>query len=102
MCFGSDGYLYIAIGDEGGAGDYDDNAQDRSRIFGKILRIDVDQNVDTTPYHGIPPDNPYAGNTDGYREDIWAYGLRNPWRISFDVPTGRLIAGDVGQRTWEG
>jgi glucose/arabinose dehydrogenase len=101
MCFGADGYLYISVGDEGGGGDPDDNAQDRASIFGKILRIDVDQNVDTVPYHGIPGDNPYAGNTAGYREDIWAYGLRNAWRISFDAPSGRLIAGDVGQSTYE-
>jgi len=101
MCFGSDGYLYIAIGDEGGAGDTDDNAQDRTRIFGKILRIDVNQNVDTPPYHGIPPDNPYVGNSSGYREDIWAFGFRNPWRISFDAQSGLLIAADVGQRQWE-
>ena len=101
MCFGDDGYLYIGIGDEGGAGDTDNNAQDRSRIFGKILRIDVDQNVDTVPHHGIPPDNPYAGNVLGYREDIWAYGFRNPWRISFDAMSGMLIAGDVGQGSFE-
>lgn len=101
LCFGSDGYLYIGIGDEGGAGDPDDNAQDRSRVFGKILRIDVDQNVNTPPYHGIPADNPYAGNSSGYREDIYAYGLRNPWRISFDKVSGKVIAGDVGQGTWE-
>jgi glucose/arabinose dehydrogenase len=101
MCFGTDGYLYIAIGDEGGAGDTDNNAQDRSRIFGKILRIDVDQDPGTVPYHGIPPDNPYVGNLAGFREDIFAYGLRNPWRISFDGPTGHLMAGDVGQRSWE-
>lgn len=101
MCFGSDGYLYIAIGDEGGAGDPDDNAQNRARIFGKILRIDVDQNVDASPYHGIPPDNPYVGNSSGYRQDIWAFGFRNPWRISFDAQSGLLIAGDVGQRQWE-
>lgn len=99
LAFGLDGYLYIALGDEGGGGDTDDNAQDRSRIFGKILRIDVDQNVDTEPYHGIPNDNPYLGNSSGYREDIWAFGFRNPWRISFDGTT--LIAGDVGQRKWE-
>jgi glucose/arabinose dehydrogenase len=101
MCFGTDGYLYIGLGDEGGAGDLQNNAQDRSQIFGKILRIDVDQNVDTEPYHGIPPDNPYVGNSQGFRQEIWAYGFRNPWRISFDAPTGRLIASDVGQRTWE-
>jgi glucose/arabinose dehydrogenase len=99
LAFGPDGYLYIAIGDEGGAGDTDNNAQDRSRIFGKILRVDVDQSVDVYPYHGIPADNPYVGNSSGYREDIWAYGFRNPWRISFDGAT--LIAGDVGQRNWE-
>jgi glucose/arabinose dehydrogenase len=101
LCFGNDGYLYIAIGDEGGGGDLNDNAQDRTEIFGKILRIDVDQNVDVIPYHGIPADNPYVGNGNGWREEIWAFGFRNPWRISFDAPTNRLFAGDVGQRTWE-
>jgi len=99
LAFGTDGYLYIGIGDEGGSGDFNNNAQDRSRIFGKILRIDVNQNVDIAPYHGIPDDNPYAGNSSGYREDIWAYGFRNPWRFSFDDST--LVAGDVGQGKWE-
>jgi glucose/arabinose dehydrogenase len=97
--FGPDGNLYAGVGDEGGAGDPHNNAQDRSRIFGKILRIDVDQNVDTPPYYGIPASNPYVGNSSGYREDIWAYGLRNPWRISFDGNT--LIAADVGQAHFE-
>jgi glucose/arabinose dehydrogenase len=99
LAFGPDGDLYIGVGDEGGAGDPNNNAQDRSRIFGKILRIDVDQNMNTAPYYGIPANNPYAGNHSGYREDIWAYGLRNPWRISFDGNV--LIAADVGQATWE-
>ena len=99
LAFGTDGYLYIGLGDEGGSGDFNNNAQDRSRIFGKILRIDVNQNVDIAPYHGIPDDNPYAGNSSGYREDIWAYGFRNPWRFSFDDST--LVAGDVGQGKWE-
>jgi len=99
LAFGTDGYLYIGLGDEGGSGDFNNNAQDRSRIFGKILRIDVNQNVDIAPYHGIPDDNPYAGNSAGYREDIWAYGFRNPWRFSFDDST--LVAGDVGQGKWE-
>ncbi|HKW14761.1 MAG TPA: PQQ-dependent sugar dehydrogenase [Candidatus Krumholzibacteria bacterium] len=99
LAFGPDGYLYIGVGDEGGAGDTNNNAQDRSRIFGKILRIDVDQNVDTAPYYGIPAGNPYVGNSSGYREDIWAYGFRNPWRFSFDG--GRLIVADVGQRHYE-
>lgn len=98
LCFGTDGYLYIAIGDEGSAGDPNDNAQDRTRIFGKILRVDVDQNVNTIPYHGIPPSNPYAGHAT-FREDIFAYGLRNPWRISYDA--NRLFTGDVGQSAQE-
>jgi hypothetical protein len=97
MFFGGDGYLYIAIGDEGGGGDLYDNAQNRSVLFGKILRLDVDQNVNTIPYYGIPPSNPFVGNTDGYREEIFAYGLRNPWRISYDAATDRIWAGDVGQ-----
>ena len=101
LCFGADGYLYVALGDEGGAGDTYDNAQNLATLFGKILRLDVDQNVDVSPYHGIPPDNPFAGNANGHREEIFAYGLRNPWRISYDAPGDRLIAGDVGQRTWE-
>jgi len=99
LTFGPDGFLYAGVGDEGGAGDPKNNAQDRSRIFGKILRIDVDQNVNTPPYYGIPFGNPYVGNNVGYREDIWAYGFRNPWRISFDGNT--LIAADVGQARWE-
>lgn len=99
LAFGPEGDLYIGIGDEGGAGDTNNNAQDRSRLFGKILRIDVNQNVDTPPYYGIPPGNPYSPNASGYREDIYAFGFRNPWRMSFDGTT--LIAADVGQRTWE-
>jgi glucose/arabinose dehydrogenase len=80
--------------------DTNNNAQDRSRIFGKILRIDIDQNVDTQPYYGIP-DNPGCmwGTRAGGARDIWAYGFRNPWRISFDGNT--LIAADVGEHTWE-
>jgi glucose/arabinose dehydrogenase len=101
LLFAADGYLYIALGDEGGAGDSYDNAQNRATLFGSILRLDVDQNVDVVPYYGIPPDNPFAGNTSGYREEIFAYGLRNPWRISYDALTDRIFAGDVGQGTWE-
>jgi glucose/arabinose dehydrogenase len=101
LCFGDDGYLYVAIGDEGGGGDTYNNAQNRAVLFGKILRLDVDQNVDVEPYHGIPPDNPFVGNTDGYREEIFAWGFRNPWRMSFDAPTGRLWVGDVGQVSFE-
>lgn len=101
MCFGSDGYLYIALGDEGGGGDLFDNAQDLATLFGKILRIDVDQNADVIPYHGIPADNPLVGNGQGWREEIWAWGLRNPWRMSYDALTDRLWAGDVGQDHFE-
>ncbi len=101
LCFAADGYLYVAIGDEGGGGDPYNNAQNRAVLFGKILRLDVDQNVNVVPYHGVPADNPFEGNTSGYREEIYAWGLRNPWRISFDATTGRLWAGDVGQDSYE-
>jgi glucose/arabinose dehydrogenase len=99
LAFGPDGYLYVAVGDGGGGGDPDDNGQDRSTLLGAILRIDVDSAA--MGNYGIPPDNPFAGNSDGYREEIFAWGLRNPWRFSFDPVTGRLWAGDVGQRRFE-
>jgi len=101
LLFGPDGYLYVSTGDEGGSGDEFDNAQNRAVLFGKILRLDVDQNVNTEPYYGIPPDNPLAGNDDGHREEIYAWGFRNPWRISYDLPTGRLWVADVGQDRYE-
>lgn len=101
LAFGPDGKLYAAIGDEGGSGDFFDNAQNLTTLHGSILRIDVDQNMFRVPYHGIPPDNPFAGNAMGYREEIYAYGLRNPWRMSWDFPTMRLWVGDVGQNLWE-
>lgn len=96
LAFGPDGYLYISSGDGGSSGDPNGNAQDLSSLLGKILRIDVNQ---ATPY-AIPPDNPFVG-IQGARAEIWAYGLRNPWRFSFDEATGRLFAGDVGQANWE-
>ncbi len=101
LCFDDDGYLYVSTGDEGSGGDPHNNAQDRTKLFGKILRLDVNQNMDVVPYHGIPGDNPLVGNTNGYREEIWAWGLRNPWRISYDETTDRIWAGDVGQRLFE-
>jgi glucose/arabinose dehydrogenase len=94
--FGPDGYLYVGMGDGGSGNDPGNRAQNLSELLGKFLRIDVN---DTTPIrrYRIPPDNPLAGNILGYREEIWAWGVRNPWRWSFDRPTGRLWAGDVGQ-----
>ncbi len=100
IVFGPDGYLYIGTGDGGSGGDPQNNAQNRSRLLGKMLRIDIDNTSPGNAY-AIPGDNPYVDNTAGFREEIWAYGLRNPWRFSFDPVTGRLWAGDVGQNRFE-
>ena len=100
MQFGPDGYLYIAVGDGGSGGDPQNHGQNPKTLLGSILRIDVDQPSDGRNY-GIPADNPFAGNTEGLREEIWAYGLRNPWRFSIDPVTGQLWAGDVGQNARE-
>lgn len=100
LAFGPEGYLYIATGDGGSGGDPQGNGQNRATLLGKILRIDVDNTGDGLNY-AIPADNPYAGNEEGFREEIWAYGLRNPWRFSFDPVTGRLWTGDVGQNQYE-
>jgi glucose/arabinose dehydrogenase len=100
VSFGPDGYLYIATGDGGSGGDPHGNGQNRSALLGKILRIDVD-NPKNGKQYGIPADNPFAGNTSGYREEIFAYGMRNPWRFSFDSANGRLWTGDVGQNAYE-
>jgi len=94
--FGPDGRLYIGFGDGGSAGDPMNNGQRLDTLLGKILRIDVDG---ATPYR-VPPDNPFTGRPEA-RGEIWAYGLRNPWRFSFDRPTGRLFVGDVGQNRLE-
>ncbi|MFF1359260.1 PQQ-dependent sugar dehydrogenase [Streptomyces sp. NPDC058297] len=94
--FGPDGYLYIALGDGGSGGDPHGNGQNLGTLLGKLLRIDPRGD---TPY-AIPPDNPFVGDPDA-RSEIWAYGLRNPWRFSFDAGTGDLLIGDVGQSDWE-
>ena len=94
--FGPDGYLYIGMGDGGSAGDTQNNAQNPGKLLGKLLRVDVDGEV---PY-AIPTSNPFVGNSEAL-DEIWALGLRNPWRFSFDRQTGDLFIGDVGQRTWE-
>jgi len=99
LAFGPDGLLYLAIGDGGGAGDTDNNAQNRSNVLGTILRIDVDNPEDGMNY-GIPNNNPFIGE-DNSRPEIFAFGLRNPWRMSFDSNTGDLWTGDVGQNTRE-
>lgn len=100
LAFGEDGYLYIASGDGGSAGDPHNNAQNLSSLLGKILRIDVDNPGAGRPY-GIPGDNPFVGNTQGLREEIYAYGLRNPWKFSFDQERGWLWTADVGQNRVE-
>lgn len=96
ITFGPDGYLYIGLGDGGGANDTYKNAQNRNTLLGKLLRIDVNSG---SPY-AIPPDNPFA-QTPNTRPEIWAYGLRNPWRFSFDRATRDLYIGDVGQNKYE-
>jgi glucose/arabinose dehydrogenase len=122
LAFGPDGYLYIGTGDGGGGGDPFDNAQDTGSLLGKMLRIDVEfetggepsgdysqylpfilnagtDSTELLPYR-IPPTNPFVGQ-EGYQDEIWAIGLRNPWRFSFDRATGDLYIGDVGQGTRE-
>jgi uncharacterized repeat protein (TIGR01451 family) len=95
LLFGPDGYLYVGMGDGGGGGDPLENAQDSTNLLGAMLRLDVDSD---SPY-AIPWDNPYVDAVG--RDEIWAIGLRNPWRFSFDRVTGDLYIGDVGQNAWE-
>lgn len=99
VCFGPDGYLYIAVGDGGFRDDPDDNGQNLNTHLGKVLRIDVDRKENGKNY-AIPKDNPFVGR-DNAKPEIYAYGFRNPWRISFDRKTGELWMGEVGQNLWE-
>ena len=96
LAFGPDGYLYLALGD-GGFG-YQENGQDLGTLLGSIIRLDV--SIEETASYSIPTDNPFAEEVEA-RPEIWAYGLRNPWRFSFDRALGDLWIGDVGERKFE-
>ncbi|MGQ0603751.1 MAG: PQQ-dependent sugar dehydrogenase, partial [Anaerolineales bacterium] len=100
LAFGPDGYLYIGLGDGGAAGDPENRAQNLNELLGKMLRIDVDVPEEAGGPYLVPEDNPFLGRSDA-RPEIWAYGLRNPWRYSFDTLTGDLYMGDVGQNAIE-
>ncbi len=97
LAFGPDGFLYVSVGDKGSY-DYQETGQDITDLYGSILRLDVDDAAGR-PYR-VPGDNPFV-NTEGARPEIWSYGLRQVWKMSFDLATGELWAGDVGQDLWE-
>jgi glucose/arabinose dehydrogenase len=101
VLFGPDGYLYAGMGDGGSGGDPENHGQNPGTLLGSILRIDVSEGTDAgDPPYAIPPDNPFVDDPAA-RPEIWAYGLRNPWRFSFDRETGDLWIADVGQNAWE-
>lgn len=100
LAFGSDGYLYLALGDGGGAGDPEQNAQNPKQWLGKLLRLAVSTTTDAPAAYQIPPTNPFADGQQGAPE-VWMLGLRNPWRFSFDSVSGDLYVADVGQQQLE-
>ncbi|MBV6479242.1 MAG: hypothetical protein HGGPFJEG_02013 [Ignavibacteria bacterium] len=100
IAFGPDGYLYFSFGDGGSGGDPQGNGQNKSTLLGKIHRINVDSASGGLNY-SIPVTNPFYGNISGYKQEIYAYGLRNTWKFNFDYTTGQCWAGDVGQNAWE-
>ncbi len=99
LAFGPDGHLYLGMGDGGGQNDQFRNGQNLNSLLGKILRIDVDSAPAAGRAYAIPADNPFASGSAA--PEIWAYGLRNPWRITFDRATGDLYVADVGGSAWE-
>lgn len=100
IAFGSDGYLYVGLGDGGSGGDPQGNGQNVNTLLGKILRINIDSASGGNEY-SIPASNPFYNDTTGAKKEIYAYGIRNPWKFSFDFETDRLFCGDVGQNLWE-
>jgi glucose/arabinose dehydrogenase len=97
---GPDGFLYVGLGDGGSSGDPERTGQDPTDLLGSILRIDPEANVEGEPAYGIPPGNPFADGEEG-RGEVWLYGVRNPWRFTFDAATGDLWVADVGQDAYE-
>ncbi len=100
IAFGPDGYLYISSGDGGSGGDPGNRAQNNTLLLGKLLRIDIDNTSGNLNY-SIPTDNPFADDTSNLRKEIWAFGLRNAWKFSFDFTANNIWIGDVGQGSWE-
>jgi glucose/arabinose dehydrogenase len=105
LAFGPDGYLYIGLGDGGSGNDPENRAQDPIELLGKMLRIDVNVPPSNVNGYVVPSTNPFVNSGPGVQKEIWSFGLRNPWRYSFDMPsrggTGALIIADVGQGAWE-